>query len=981
MISETLSHYKILDKLGAGGMGDVYEAIDTQSNRTVALKFLAPELTRDEEAQKRFIREAETASSLDHPNICTVNEIGQDDGHLFISMELYEGETLQGRIARERVPYAESLEIARQIAEGLSAAHSKGVIHRDIKPSNIMITHDGQLKILDFGLAKLTSSASVTQAGMTSGTVSYMSPEQTEGKKVDARTDLWALGVVLYQMLTGELPFKGTYDQAVIYSILNEEPPDPTGLAKDVPLRIKTILDKLLAKKPEDRFQTAQDFIAELLEEKKAFTESEIIAHRRKIQRVFATALVAALVFVTIRMIPPIWNFFVGIFGPDYSVAVLAFENQTGDPAQERFASLIPNAVTTRFESYPRMQVTTWERLGDLCKQHHQQDCSVFDETLGVLLCQKAGIDLAVAGSISRVGETVKMEARIIDVDSRDIKGYAYSEGVGYESILTSQIDQLSSQTALEIGLYDSEVEYNQQDFSELGTASLEAYEHYLEGWEHFANSVWGLATLAFEKAVNLDSNFTLAHFGIQHSASQPGGSNTDYQLATKHAEKAWKLRHRVSEKYRYMIEAWYAADWAREPDNEMAIEIFEKLVKRYPNEKWAHYDLAYQYQMENRLEEAVRENNEVLRLDPTFLHGKAHNRLAYIYRSLNEPDSVFAHIHKYVSQSPDDYNTYDSWGEMLMWAGRFDEAIEKYSISQTNHPQSAVDRFHRHKIYAMAQTENYDLVFETLDKSLLNANRSDSVWISFFKVFYNGWTGRIDEAVKEHSELETLISRRSLWASLVLACAFYDNGRTTNAAQLVDSLLLLVKPDFGPRFFFRGLADLMRGDLRSAEKWADSLEAAPVIPAFAYLWGEQSDVLQQLINLENGTPKNAIESDFSFEHQMGVTNLFASWANLAFDYNVPFSWDVKARAYEAVGEIDAAINEYEHLITFDPKYKGWRLINPKYYYRLARLYEKKGWPGLAIKQYGRFLELYKNADPDLLEVITAKERLKILKG
>jgi serine/threonine protein kinase len=225
MIGKTISHYKILEKLGEGGMGTVYKAEDTKLKRTVALKFLSPELTREPVAKRRFIHEAQAASALQHHNICTIHEIDETaEGQLFISMDCYDGQTLKEKIAGGSLAVDEALGLAVQVAAGLSKAHGAGMVHRDIKPANIMVTNDGIAKILDFGLAKLAGQTKVTKTGMTVGTIAYMSPEQARGEPADARSDIFSLGAVLYEMLTGELPFPGEHEAAVIYGIMNSDP-------------------------------------------------------------------------------------------------------------------------------------------------------------------------------------------------------------------------------------------------------------------------------------------------------------------------------------------------------------------------------------------------------------------------------------------------------------------------------------------------------------------------------------------------------------------------------------------------------------------------------------------------------------------------------------------------------------------------------------------------------------------------------------
>ncbi len=265
MIGETISHYKILEKLGEGGMGVVYKAEDIKLKRTVALKFLPPELTRDPEAKKRFIHEAQAASALDHSNICTIHEIDETkDGQTFIAMSFIEGQNLINMIEKGPLKMEEAIDIAIHVAEGLYEAHQKGIIHRDIKPGNIMITTKGQAIIMDFGIAKSADQTVMTKSGTIMGTTNYMSPEQACGKKIDNRSDIWSLGVLMYEMITGQLPFKGEYTEAIIFSIQNEEPEPPTALRTGVPKELERIVLKALVKAPDQRYQHVDEIIVDL---------------------------------------------------------------------------------------------------------------------------------------------------------------------------------------------------------------------------------------------------------------------------------------------------------------------------------------------------------------------------------------------------------------------------------------------------------------------------------------------------------------------------------------------------------------------------------------------------------------------------------------------------------------------------------------------------------------------------------------------
>ena len=363
MIGQTISHYKILEKLGGGGMGVVYKAHDTRLDRAVALKFLPSDLTRDSEARERFVHEAKAASALQHPNICTIHDIDETvDNRLFIVMDCYEGESLKSRIAngqsrpeRSRgMRIEEALNIVAQVAQGLAKAHESGIVHRDIKPANIMIGKDGTARIVDFGLAKLSGRTLLTKSGTTLGTAAYMSPEQAKGEQVDQRTDIWSLGVVLYEMLTGKRPFESEYEQALIYSILNQEPRPIRDLRPDVTEAIEKICRRAMAKEAKDRYQTASELIDDL-ESYKAGTQlsqqTKKVLHK---ERKLAIAGLAALVV----MIAIIGIFYSTGKGEVFDhVGVLPFRIFSGEEKQEWLADAMTEEVIARLQEVAALRV------------------------------------------------------------------------------------------------------------------------------------------------------------------------------------------------------------------------------------------------------------------------------------------------------------------------------------------------------------------------------------------------------------------------------------------------------------------------------------------------------------------------------------------------------------------------------------------------------------------------------------------------
>ncbi|MEE9189587.1 MAG: serine/threonine-protein kinase, partial [Candidatus Neomarinimicrobiota bacterium] len=373
MIGKTISHYKILEKLGEGGMGDVYKAEDTNLDRVVALKFLPLAMTRDEEVKMRFVNEAKAASALDHSNICTIFEIDKtDEGQLFISMGYYEGETLEQKIKQNPLEIEEAIDITIQIAQGLDKAHNKKIVHRDIKSANIIITNDNVVKIVDFGIAKLAGQTRITQDGTSLGTATYKSPEQTLSKDVDHRTDIWSLGVVLYEMLTGLTPFQGEYEQAVVYSILNEEPESLTKHRIGIPKELEQIVNKALAKNTDERYQNLEYLIVDLYQAKKEPKKIKINAQSPQIP----------------------------------TIAVLPFTNMSADKDQDYFCDGIAEDILNDLTHLEGLQVVA--RTSSFAIKSQNQDV----KEIGLRL----GVDTLVEGSVRKVGNRLRITAQLITV-------------------------------------------------------------------------------------------------------------------------------------------------------------------------------------------------------------------------------------------------------------------------------------------------------------------------------------------------------------------------------------------------------------------------------------------------------------------------------------------------------------------------------------------------------------------------------------
>jgi len=995
MIGKTISHYRILEELGGGGMGVVYKAEDIKLRRTVALKFLPPELTRDSDAKQRFIQEAQAASALDHPNICTIHEIDEtEDGQMFICMACYQGETLKRKIERGALRTDEAINITLHVAKALAKVHSHGIVHRDIKPANILLTEDAHVKILDFGLAKLVGQTRITKVGTTVGTVAYMSPQQVRGEEVDHRTDIWSLGVVLYEMLTGGLPFKGENSEAMIYSIYNDKPEPFTKWRQDIPGPLQRIVMKMMEKDMRKRYQDMDMVAADLqsmsFDQKSAVSSTpasserlSTLRRRRILGRIIFPVSVGIAVIAIILLGRALW-LQEAVAARRKPIAVMTFRNLTGDPSYDYLSEAIPNLLITNLEQSKDLSVMTWERMHDLLNSSGKENAREIDEDLGFELCRMDGIEAIVLGSFTRAGDVFATDVKVLDVQTKALLQSASSTGEGVASILRSQIDELSRDISRGIGISERRIQASRMRITEVTTTSMDAYNYFLRGRDDYEKFYFEDARQFLSKAVELDSTFAVAYLYLAWVQEQLGDSK-----ASKEAfERAKAFSDRATERERLYIEASYASSSERDPDK--GLRIFRQMAAKYPKEKLAHFYIGAHLMRKRLLREAIKEFEMALQLDPDF--GAAMNMVAYTYAELQDYATAIRYFERYAAVSPGDANPFDSIAEIYLRMGRLDEAMAKYKEALDVKPDFGADW----KVaYIYALREDYDEAVQWIDR-FIDAAPSPGIKANgyFLKAFHLCWLGDYPGALTQVQEAEAVaetmnseeLTVRTNWLK---GWIYYDMGDPSMARQhfrtVFHSTLKLIEDSSAintqraHHSCRLGLIDLQEGRVDSARsKLAEMATLSSKVDA------TERDMVtfrQGLLYAEVLVAQDSLDRAVSVCQAVPTVGMTLMIPQSITFYNLPPLKDVLARVHQQREDIDSAIAEYERLISFDPDRKSRQLIHPQYHYRLARLYERKGLSQEAIAQYDMFLEIVRNCDSMWPEVGDARMRLARLRA
>jgi serine/threonine protein kinase/tetratricopeptide (TPR) repeat protein len=983
--------YQVIEELGKGGMGRVYKVFDTEVREKLALKLLNPDIASDAETIERFRSELRLARTVSHRHICRMHDLGREEetGTYFITMEYVSGEDLKSLIhSIGALPVGKAVAIARQAAEGLAEAHRLGVVHRDLKPQNIMIDRDGGARIMDFGIARSVKAKGITGAGVMIGTPDYMSPEQVDGKEADGRSDIYSLGIVLFEMLTGRLPFEGDTPLSIAVKQKSEPPPDPRKINLQIPEELGRVVLKCLEKEKSKRFQSADDLLAELVRVEKTLPATTRALPLRKSQTskeitvrlpskkvwIPAGAVLIALVALLV------WQFVPEREAVKRTVAILGFKNQTGDAGLDYLRETIPNLLITSLEQSKHMRVASWQRLKDLFRQAGRDEAAVYDEEAGFEVCRKEGIEAVVVGFYSKAGETFVSDVKVLDVGTREVLKSASARGEGINSILRSQVDEISRAVSRGIGRPTLKVEMPLPKIVDLTTNSMEAYNYFLRGRDDAENLYGSDAKKFLEKAIAMDPTFAVAYLYL----STAEFLLVDFKARDEALKKAKEFADKASEKERLYIEAEFAG--VIERDSQKKRRLLLDLTEKYPQEKYAHYELGSHYFSYERYSEAIAEFEKAVRLDPNY--GPAFNMLGYTYAEAGDHEKAEAAFNRYIADNPGDANPIDSLAELFLRQGRLDQAESKYREALSLNPDftSACSGL----AYISALRESYGETSRWLEEFLSRATATGKMEGLWLANYYEYFLGRLERSLTGYLALRKIAETHGAgylvavvdWITGFISADLgrFDEARKAFLAEYEywkqgDPAL---RDNYKARFAFHlGWVDLEQGRLEDARARLEEINGLipKLAPEDVKLETFRYQVLNAEVALAGGPPEKALDA----AERLQLMNFFGMNSPDVASYNTPFFKDVLARAYWKKGDLDRAVFEYRKLMTIDPTNQVRYLIHPLYHYRLGRVLEEKADKSTAAGEYRKFLAYWKDADKTHPELADARLRLAAL--
>ncbi len=988
--------YQVIEELGKGGMGRVYKAHDTKIKEKIALKLIKPEIAKDKKTIERFSNELRLARKIRHKNVCGMFDLGEEKGTHYITMEFVPGEDLRSSIRRfGQLPIGKSISIAKQICEGLAEAHRLGVVHRDLKSNNIMIDKEGNVRIMDFGIARSLEAKGITGAGVMIGTPEYMSPEQVEGEEVDQRSDIYSLGIILYEMVTGRVPFEGDTPFSIGVKHKSEMPQNPKELNTQISDDLNRVILRCLEKEKDKRYQSSGEIRSELaniengipttervVPEKKPLTSREITV-TFGLKKLF----IPALIFIAIVVIGLIlWQVLprkeAAPLAPsgESSLAVMYFENRSDEPDLDK---ILVDMLTTNLSRFDEIKVVSSQRLFDILRQLGKQDADIIDKNMAMEIAKRANVGTMMTGNIIKLGDRIRISSQLTEVETGTILGSEQVEGSRIEDVF-AMVDQLTERVITRLNI-STKGEVEHFNISDVSTDSFEAYKYFQKGREYVWRWRWSGARENLEKAISLDPTFATAHLYYAIALSAWGVNVRDpyydlipireaMRLAKEHSSKA-------TEKEKRFIEA-YDAFIHRKFDEAERLSL--DFVNRYPDDKDGIFLLGYVSHYAGKFDQCIEYAEKLLEIDPTLAIG--YNLLAYELSRRGNHQKAISTIKKYIALQPDEWNPYDSTWEIYMKAGLYDEAIRICAQAlKTNPEHPNWQRFYIYEAYSLLFNGEQEKAVEKI--RTFGRDFSDRPgWLHYNLGLIFLHAGRYKEFESEFQKaLEIFKSRNNVrYQTLTLSDLgkmYTEMGLYSKAFDAFDAAEKLstqiYDSEFNPIPIFKnylsGIVSLKKKNYGEIKEFADKIRDLVESKNYDELYMDYHHLLLAESYVAQIKPQEAMD--------------LLNRCTVATKLHNPHFMIAEASSYALRGAWNDAIYDYiKFANNVEARYYGgdffyYFLERSKTDYYIAQIYEQQGNREKAIEHYQKFLEIMKNADPGIAEVEDARKGLAGLNG